>query len=84
VPTPDRAGPAARVSLERAVGPEALGLYEAALARLRPAERRAVRDRIELQRPYGRLARELGLANAAEARAVVVRALGRLLSRMGA
>ena len=77
---PTQAGPGLAASpLERTVGRQAVRCYEAALLRLRPRDRRAVRGRIELQQSYGALAQALGVTTAASARAVVVRALGRLI-----
>jgi serine/threonine-protein kinase len=50
-----------------------------ALARLRPRDREAVLGRIELQWRYEQLAEALGVATPQAARAVVVRAIGRLV-----
>jgi hypothetical protein len=43
----------------------------------------AVLGRIELQWPYDHIAEALGLATSATARAVVIRAIGRLVEAMG-
>ena len=67
--------------LEVALGREAVGRYEAALARLRPRDREAVRARLERQRSYEKLAEALGVGTAT-ARVVVTRALGRLIEAM--
>ena len=66
-------------SLELAVGHEAARRYEIALASLRPRDREAVLGRIELHWPYEQLAEALGMAAAPAARAVVIRAIGRLV-----
>lgn len=77
------AGPESAVSpLELAVGCLAARRYEAALLRLPPRDRRAVRGRVERAQSYGALAESLGLTTAAAARAAVVRALGRLIEAM--
>jgi len=68
--------------LEVALGREAVGRYEAALARLRPRDREAVRARLERQRSYEELAEALGVGTVAAARVVVTRALGRLVEAM--
>jgi Protein kinase domain len=65
--------------LDLAVGKEAVRRYEVALARLRPRDRDAVLGRIELQWSYEQLAEALGVATPPVARAVVVRAIGRLV-----
>jgi DNA-directed RNA polymerase specialized sigma24 family protein len=80
---PTRAAPDAGASpLELAVGLEAVRRYEAALARLRPRDREAVRGRIERQWSYLELAKALRVTKATLARTVVTRALGRLLDAM--
>jgi DNA-directed RNA polymerase specialized sigma24 family protein len=68
--------------LALAVGAELVRGYEAALARLGRRDRDAVRGRIEQQRPYRELAHELGVATSDAARAVIIRALERLLEAM--
>jgi serine/threonine-protein kinase len=65
--------------LDRAVGREAARRYEVALAGLRRRDRDAVLGRIELGWPYGQLAEALGVATTSAARAVVIRAIGRLV-----
>ena len=65
--------------LELAVGGPAVRRYERAIVRLRPRDQLAVRGRIELQQAYGALAGALGVSTSAAARAVVTRALGRLV-----
>ncbi len=64
--------------LEHAVGREALERYEAALARLRPADRELIVLRVELHYDYDELARALEKPNAKAARMAVTRALLRL------
>jgi len=56
--------------------------YEAALLKLPPRDRRAVRGRFEEQQSYESLAEALHLTTATAARAAVVRALGRLIEVM--
>jgi hypothetical protein len=80
-PTPARPT-AARPSAEQVVGQAAFSRYQASLARLRPRDQLAIRARIELRQPYGTLAESLGVASAAAARAVVTRALVRLVEEM--
>ena len=70
---------AARSPAPRGVGRDAFRRYEASLSRLRPRDQRAIRGRIERQQTYATLAESLGVANAETARAVVTRALGRLV-----
>ena len=78
-----RGGPDLDASpLERAVGREAVRHYERALARLRLRDREAVLGRLELQWPYEQLAEALDVANPKTARAVVIRAIGRLVAIM--
>ena len=68
--------------LEQAIGREALESYEAALKRLRPADREAIVARIELQYSYQQLALALGKPSVEAARMSVARALVRLASEM--
>lgn len=68
--------------LALAVGAEVVRRYEAGLARLGRRNREAVRARIERQRTYDELADELSVATSDAARAVVIRALERLLEAM--
>jgi len=63
------------------VGFEAVRRYQAALERLRPRDRELVRGRIELQRSYDDLAEALRVTRVT-ARAMVARALGRLVEAM--
>jgi DNA-directed RNA polymerase specialized sigma24 family protein len=80
---PTRVGPKRAPSApESAVGRDAFERYETALARLRGRDQRAIRGRIEEQRSYAALAEPLGVENADAARAVVTRALGRLVEEM--
>jgi RNA polymerase sigma-70 factor (ECF subfamily) len=64
--------------LERAVGSEHLERYEAALARLRAADREAIVLRLEMSYDYAALARALGKPTPNAARVAVMRALMRL------
>lgn len=66
----------------RGVGLEAFRRYEASLSRLRPRDQRAIRGRLERQQTYATLAESLGKADADAARAVVTRALARLVVEM--
>jgi RNA polymerase sigma factor (sigma-70 family) len=68
--------------LELAIGREGLERYEAALARLKPADREAIIARIELQQSYEEVALALGKPNAGSARMAVTRALARLVAEM--
>jgi RNA polymerase sigma-70 factor (ECF subfamily) len=68
--------------LEEAIGAEALERYEAAIARLRPADREAIIARIELRLPYPEVASTLGKPNVAAAHVAVSRALIRLAAEM--
>ena len=74
---------AGRSPLEQAIDNDALGKYEAALARLSPVYREAVIARLEMQNSYEEIARALGKPNANAARSLVVRALYRLYKEMG-
>lgn len=68
--------------LEEAIGQEALERYEAALQRLRPADREAIIVRIEMGLPYGEVAEALGKPSVAAAHMAVSRALVRLAEEM--
>ncbi|HEY2433387.1 MAG TPA: sigma-70 family RNA polymerase sigma factor [Vicinamibacterales bacterium] len=68
--------------LEEAIGSEALARYEAALARLRPAEREVVIARVEMGHSYQQIAAGHGKASADAARMAVSRALLRLAEEM--
>ena len=68
--------------LDIAVGREGVERYEAALARLRPADREAIVARLELQYDYAELAELLNKPNANAARVAVTRAIARLLEQM--
>lgn len=68
--------------LEQAIGREGIARYEAALQRLRPADREAIVARIELQQSYEEVAVALGKPNADAARIAVRRALARLVEEM--
>jgi RNA polymerase sigma-70 factor (ECF subfamily) len=68
--------------LEHAIGREGIERYEAALNRLKPADREAIVARIELQQSYEEVAIALGKPNANAARVAVTRALARLVAEM--
>src|SRR5262245_53954940 len=68
--------------LDIAIGRQGVARYEAALQRLRPADREAVIGRIELQYDYQELAVILDKPNANAARVAVTRALARLLEQL--
>jgi RNA polymerase sigma-70 factor (ECF subfamily) len=68
--------------LEAAIGRESIDRYEAAMERLRPADREAIVARLELQQSYDEVAIALGKRNADAARMAVKRALGRLAEEM--
>lgn len=67
--------------LDIAIGREGVERYEAALQKLRPADREAIVGRLELQYEYKELAVILGKPNANAARVAVTRALARLLEQ---
>jgi RNA polymerase sigma-70 factor (ECF subfamily) len=67
--------------LDIAIGREGVERYEAALQKLRPADREAIIGRLELQYEYKELAVILGKPNANAARVAVTRALARLLEQ---
>jgi RNA polymerase sigma-70 factor (ECF subfamily) len=68
--------------LEYAIGAENLARYEAALERLRPADREAIVNRLELQYSYEELAVALDKPSAAAARMAVMRAMKHLAEEM--
>lgn len=68
--------------LEHAVGREAVEVYEAALAQLRPLDREAIIARVELQQSYEEIAIALGKPNADAARMTVARAVKKLVQTM--
>jgi RNA polymerase sigma-70 factor (ECF subfamily) len=68
--------------LDVAIGRQGVDRYEAALQRLRPADREAIIGRFELQHDYQELAIILGKPNANAARVAVTRALARLMEQM--
>jgi RNA polymerase sigma factor (sigma-70 family) len=68
--------------LEQAIGAENLERYEAALQRLRPADREAIVARLEMQYTYEELAVALGKRTAGAARLAVTRAMKRLVHEM--
>ncbi len=68
--------------LDQAIGSENAARYEAALHRLRPADREAIIGRVELQYSYDELAIVLNKPTAAAARVAVTRAMKRLAAEM--
>jgi RNA polymerase sigma factor (sigma-70 family) len=68
--------------LEEAIGQETLERFEAALARLRPADREAIIARIELRLPYPEIAACLGKSSVNAAYVAVNRAIVRLAAEM--
>jgi RNA polymerase sigma-70 factor (ECF subfamily) len=79
----DTAQPSASPSpLEEAIGQQALERYEAALQRLKPADREAIIVRIEMGLSYEEAAVALGKATSAAAHMAVSRALVRLAQEM--
>lgn len=68
--------------LELAIGREAADRYEAALAKLRPADREAIIARIELQQSYEEIAIALQKPSANAARVSVSRAIKNLVKTM--
>jgi RNA polymerase sigma factor (sigma-70 family) len=70
--------------LEQAIGREGFERYEAALAKLRPADREAIVARVELQQSYEEVAIALQKSNANAARVAVGRAVQNLVKAMAA
>jgi RNA polymerase sigma-70 factor (ECF subfamily) len=68
--------------LEQAIGQEGLERYEAALAKLRSADREAIVARLELQQSYEEVAIALGKPSADAARMAVMRAVKALIKAM--
>jgi RNA polymerase sigma-70 factor (ECF subfamily) len=68
--------------LEAAIGQEALERYEAALERLKPADRHAIILRVELGCPIAEVADALDKPSLDAARMAVTRALVRLAAEM--
>jgi RNA polymerase sigma-70 factor (ECF subfamily) len=68
--------------LDEILGQEKMARYDAALARLRPADREAIVARLELQYRYEELAVALGKPSANAARVAVSRAIQRLSDEM--
>jgi RNA polymerase sigma-70 factor, ECF subfamily len=68
--------------LEEAIGQQALERYEAALQRLKPADREAIIVRIEMGLSYEEAAAALGKSTSAAAHMAVSRALVRLAQEM--
>jgi RNA polymerase sigma-70 factor (ECF subfamily) len=68
--------------LDQAIGSENAERYEAAIHRLKPADREAIIGRVELQYSYDELAIVLDKPTAAAARVAVTRAMKRLADEM--
>jgi RNA polymerase sigma-70 factor (ECF subfamily) len=68
--------------LEQAISAENLARYEAAVERLKPADREAIIGRLELQHSYEELAVLLDKPTATAARMAVTRAMKRLAEEM--
>lgn len=68
--------------LEHAIGRQGFERYEAALQRVRPADREAIVARMELQQSYEEIAVALGKPNANAARVAVMRAIAKLIEEM--
>jgi len=68
--------------LEEAIGQQALETYERAMERLRPEEREAIVNRVEMGLSYEQLAVALGKPTADAARKAAQRALMRLAEEM--
>jgi len=68
--------------LEAAIGNQNVERYEAALQRLRPADRELIVGRIELQWSYDELAAATGKPSANAARVAVIRAVYRLVEEI--
>ncbi|HEY7499244.1 MAG TPA: sigma-70 family RNA polymerase sigma factor [Vicinamibacterales bacterium] len=79
---PDDLAGDATSPLEQILGDEKMARYDAALARLRPADREAIIARLELQYRYEDLAVALGKPSANAARVAVSRAIQRLADEM--
>jgi RNA polymerase sigma-70 factor (ECF subfamily) len=70
--------------LDIAIGRQGVARYEAALQRLKPADREAIIGRMELQHDYQELAIILGKPNANASRVAVTRELARLMEQLDA
>jgi RNA polymerase sigma-70 factor (ECF subfamily) len=68
--------------LEAAIGAEKMARYEAALQRLKPADREAIIGRVEMQYGYDELAVVLGKPSGNAARVAVTRAIKRLAAEI--
>jgi len=68
--------------LDQAIGSENVERYEAAVQRLRPADREAIVGRLELQYSYDELAISLNKPTGNAARVAVTRAMKRLVDEM--
>jgi RNA polymerase sigma factor (sigma-70 family) len=78
----DRADDDSASPLEQAIGAQFVERYEAALERLKPAEREAVIARLEFGLTYPELAQALGKPTADAARMAVARAMVRLTEEL--
>jgi RNA polymerase sigma-70 factor (ECF subfamily) len=79
---PDHLVDSGRSPLEEAIGSENVERYEAAVQRLRPADREAIIGRLELQYSYDELAVVLNKPTGNAARVAVTRAMKRLVDEM--
>jgi RNA polymerase sigma-70 factor (ECF subfamily) len=79
---PDHLVDAGTSPLEQAIGSENVERYEAAVQRLRPADREAIVGRLELQYSYDELAVLLNKPTGNAARVAVTRAMKRLVDEM--
>jgi RNA polymerase sigma-70 factor (ECF subfamily) len=79
---PDHLVDAGKSPLEEAIGAENVERYEAAVQRLRPADREAIVGRLELQYSYEELAVILNKPTGNAARVAVTRAMKRLVDEM--
>jgi RNA polymerase sigma factor (sigma-70 family) len=78
----DRVADDAASPLEQAIGAQSVEHYEAALERLKPAEREAVIARVEFGLTYPELAQALGKPTPDAARMTVARAMVRLTEEL--
>jgi RNA polymerase sigma factor (sigma-70 family) len=82
VEMPEQLADARPSPLEQAIGTENAARYDAAIQRLKPADREAIIGRVELQYSYDELAIVLDKPTAAAARVAVTRAMKRLADEM--
>jgi RNA polymerase sigma-70 factor (ECF subfamily) len=82
VEMPEQLADARPSPLDQAIGVENAARYDAAIQRLKPADREAIIGRVELQYTYDELAIVLDKPTAAAARVAVTRAMKRLADEM--